>query len=141
MTPLSPCHRLITLPKFSDERGSLSVIESSKEIPFEVRRVFYFYDIPTGENRGAHAHKTLHQCLVCLSGSFDVLLDDGDKKTTVHLNRPWIGLYIPPMLWASQINFDTGTVGLVAASAPFDESDYIRDYSQFLTAARLRRQG
>lgn len=136
MSALTPTPRLISLPKFCDERGSLSVIESCREVPFEVRRVFYFYDIPTGENRGAHAHKTLHQFLVCLSGSFDVLLDDGTSKEAVHLNRPWMGLYIPPMLWASQVNFDAGTVGLVAASAPFDEQDYLRDYAAFISAIR-----
>lgn len=124
--------RLITLPKFSDNRGSLSVIEANKEIPFEIKRVFFFYDIPTGENRGSHAHKTLHQVLVCLSGSFDVKLDDGrSDATTVHLNRPWQALHIPPMIWAAQVNFDPGTVGMVVASAPFSEFDYIRDYSVF----------
>lgn len=127
--------RLIQLPKFSDERGSLSVIEQFRDIPFEIKRVFFFYDIPTGENRGSHAHKTLHQVLVCLSGSFDVKLDDGrGGSTTIHLNRPWQALHIPPMIWASQVNFDPGTVGMVVASALFNESDYIRDYDAFRQA-------
>lgn len=128
--------KVLTFPKFSDTRGSLSVVESGVHVPFEVRRVFYFYDIPAGECRGAHAHKTLHQCVICLSGSFDVELDDGRSKALVHLNRPWTGLHIPPMIWASQVNFDAGTVGLVIASAPFEEGDYYRDYQEFLSAAR-----
>ena len=92
------------------------------------------YDVPTESSRGAHAHKELHQFIVCLSGSFDVAIDDGECQANIHLNRPWKGLHIPPMIWASEINFDPGTVCLVLASAEYDEADYIRDYSDYLNA-------
>lgn len=128
---LADCH-LVNLPKITDPRGNLSFIEGGKHIPFDIKRVFYLYDVPTGEDRGAHAHKTLHQFLICLSGSFDVSLDDGAEKKVIHLNRPWIGLHIPPMIWAAEVNFDPGSVCLVLVSAPYDEFEYIRDYSQFL---------
>lgn len=126
--------KIIDLPKIIDPRGNLTVVEGNKHIPFEIRRVFYLYDVPTGADRGAHAHKKLHQFLICLSGSFDVSLDDGLQKQVIHLNRPWQGLYIPPMIWAAEVNFDPGSVCLVLASAQFDESDYFRDYSVFLHA-------
>ena len=123
---------LIELPKITDPRGNLSVIESEINIPFEIKRVFYLYDVPTESGRGAHAHYKLHQFLVPLSGSFDVELDDGYNKAIVHLNRPWIGLHIPPMIWASEVNFDSSSVCLVLASDIYREDDYIRDYEQFL---------
>ncbi len=123
--------KLIELPKIRDLRGNLSVIEEGVHIPFDIKRVFYLYDVPTGENRGAHAHKELHQFLICLSGSFDVSLDDGHSKKIIHLNRPWKGLHITPMIWAAEMNFDPGTVCLVIASDFYEESDYIRDYSVF----------
>lgn len=126
--------RLIELPKITDPRGNLTFIENSRHIPFDIKRVFYLYDIPTAADRGAHAHRNLHQFLVCLSGSFDVALDDGREKETIHMNRPWLGLYIPPMVWASQINFDPGSVCLVMASDIYDEADYYRDYEQFRNA-------
>ncbi len=126
--------RLIELPKISDPRGNLTFVEGMQHIPFEIKRVFYLYDVPTGADRGAHSHKQLHQFLICLSGSFDVLLDDGNQKKIVHLNRPWRGLYIPPMIWAAEINFDPSSVCLVFASDKYDEADYIRDYQQFLLA-------
>ncbi len=122
----------INLPKIVDLRGNLTFIESNRHIPFDIKRVFYLYDIPTGEDRGAHAHKELHQFLICLSGSFDVSLDNGKQNGIVHLNRPWMGLHIPPMIWASEINFDSGSVCLVLASDYYDENDYIRNYSQFI---------
>jgi dTDP-4-dehydrorhamnose 3,5-epimerase-like enzyme len=131
--PLDEC-RLITLPKITDPRGNLTFIEGERHVPFSVRRVFYLYDVPTGSDRGAHAHYALHQFLVCLSGSFDVALDDGHQRRTVHLNRPWMGLHIPPMIWASEVNFDPGSVCLVLASAFYDEADYIRDYDTFVRA-------
>ncbi len=134
---LTDC-KLIELPKISDPRGSLTFIEGGKHLPFTIKRVFYLYDVPTGEDRGAHAHKRLHQFLICLSGSFDVALDDGYKKNTVHLNRPWKGLHIPPMIWASEINFDPGSVCLVMASDHYDESDYIRNYSEYISQARAK---
>lgn len=128
--------RLIKLPKISDPRGNLSVVEGGKHIPFDIKRVFYLYDVPTGESRGAHAHKTLHEFLICLSGSFDVSLDDGVKKKKVHLNRPWQGLHVPPMTWAAELNFDAGSICLVLTSAAYDESDYYRAYSDFLAATK-----
>lgn len=127
---------VIELPKITDPRGNLTFIEGQHHIPFEIRRVFYLYDVPTGEDRGAHAHKALHQFIVCLSGSFDVTLDDGKNKSMVHLNRPWKGLHIPPMIWASEVNFDPGSVCLVLASSAYDESDYYRDYNEFLRAVQ-----
>ncbi len=125
---------LVELPKFIDSRGTLSFIEGNRHVPFDIRRVFYLYDIPTGESRGAHAHKNLHQFLICLSGSFDVELFDGREYRTVHLNRPWVGLHIPPMIWASEVNFDSGAICLVLTSDIYDESDYIRDIDEFVNA-------
>jgi dTDP-4-dehydrorhamnose 3,5-epimerase-like enzyme len=125
------------LPRILDVRGSLTFVESNRQLPFAIQRVFYLYDVPTGESRGAHAHKTLHQFLVCLSGSFDVELDDGRKRRTVHLNRPWQGLHVPPMIWAAECNFDPGSLCLVMASAAYDESDYYRAYDQYLVARGL----
>lgn len=130
--------RIIELPKIADPRGNLTFIEGGHHVPFEIKRVFYLYDVPTGEDRGAHAHKELNQFLVCLAGSFDVSIDDGISRKTVHLNRPWKGLHIPPMIWASEVNFDPGSVCLVLASAPYMESDYYRDYEQYLAARGLR---
>lgn len=130
--------RIIELPKIADPRGNLTFIEGGHHVPFEIKRVFYLYDVPTGEDRGAHAHKELHQFLVCLAGSFDVSIDDGVSRKTVHLNRPWKGLHIPPMIWASEVNFDPGSVCLVLASAPYMESDYYRDYEHYLAARGLR---
>lgn len=124
--------KLIELPKISDARGNLSFIEGNKHIPFDIKRAFYLYDVPTAESRGAHAHRALHQFLVCLSGSFDVQVNDGKEAKIFHLNRPWIGLHIPPMIWAAEINFDSHSVCLVLASALYDEKDYIRDYNEFL---------
>jgi len=134
---LTDC-KLIDLPKISDPRGNLTFIEGERHLPFDIKRVFYLYDVPTGEDRGAHAHRKLHQFLICLSGSFDVALDDGFKKNTIHLNRPWKGLHIPPMIWASEINFDPGSVCLVMASDYYNESDYIRDYSEFILEVRAK---
>jgi dTDP-4-dehydrorhamnose 3,5-epimerase-like enzyme len=130
--------KLIELPKITDPRGNLSFIESKRHVPFEIKRVFYIYDVPTGFDRGAHAHKKLHQFLICLSGSFDVALDDGMNKEVIHLNRPWKGLHIPPMVWAAEVNFDPGSICLVLTSDYFDEDDYYRDYSKFIEAVAER---
>lgn len=135
---ISDC-KLIDLPKLLDPRGKLTFIEGGRHIPFEIKRVFYLYDVPTGEDRGAHAHKELHQFLVCLSGSFDVSIDDGLDKSVIHLNRPWQGLHIPPMIWAAEINFDPGSLCLVMASMPYDEADYYRNYDDFLQARGINR--
>lgn len=131
--------KLVNLPKINDPRGNLTFFESGVHIPFEIKRVFYLYDVPTGESRGAHAHKKLHQFLICLSGGFDVSLDDGLEKKIIHLNRPWKGLHIPPGIWASEINFDPGSVCLVVASDCYDEKDYIRNYSEFISFANQNK--
>ncbi|MDR5834606.1 FdtA/QdtA family cupin domain-containing protein [Caballeronia sp. LZ034LL] len=131
--------RIISLPKVTDPRGNLTFIESGQHVPFDIRRVFYLYDVPTEESRGAHAHRTLHQFLVCLSGSFDVRVDDGECQATFHLNRPWKGLHVPPMIWGAEINFDPGSVCLVLASDKYDERDYIRDYESYVAAVAGKR--
>src|SRR5579871_3464174 len=134
-TTIGDC-RTIELPRRNDPRGNLTFIEEANHVPFDVRRVFYLYDIPTGASRGAHAHRALEQCLIALAGSFDVTLDDGRDKSFVHLNRPWKGLYLPPMIWAAEVNFDPGSVCLVLTSALYDADDYVRDYAEFLQAKR-----
>jgi dTDP-4-dehydrorhamnose 3,5-epimerase-like enzyme len=124
--------KLIDLPKMTDPRGNLTFIEEEKTIPFPIKRVFYIYDVPTGESRGAHAHHKLEQFLICISGSFDVDVDDGYNKKKFHLNRPWQGLYVPPLTWAAETNFDPGSVCVVLVSDYYDEKDYIRNYDEFL---------
>lgn len=136
MSRIENC-RIIDLPKITDPRGNLTFLEGGRHIPFEIKRVFYLYDVPTSEGRGAHAHKQLHQFLICLSGSFDVQLDDGNEQRVVHLNRPWKGLHIPPMIWASEVNFDPGSVCLVMASDVYKESDYIRNRDEFLKTVKI----
>jgi len=126
----------IDFPKVPDPRGSLTFIEGSRHIPFDIKRIFYLYDVPTAESRGAHSHKTLEQVFICLAGSFDVYLDDGVDQATRHLNRPWRGLYIPPLIWAAETSFDAGSVCLVLTSQLFDESDYYREYDEFIAAKR-----
>lgn len=123
---------LIELSKVNDVKGNITIIENSKELSFEVKRIFYLYDIPGGESRGAHAHVECHQFLVAASGSFEVELDDGNIKRLVQLNQPYRGLHIPPGIWASEINFSSGAICLVLASHSYDENDYIRDYNFFL---------
>ena len=127
--------RIIELPKVDDPRGKLTFIEQSRHVPFEIRRLFYIYDVPTEESRGAHAHRSLQQFMICVSGSFDVALDDGAVRTRVHLNRPWKGLYVPPLIWAAEVNFDPGSICLVLTSDLYDENDYIRDYAEYLRLA------
>lgn len=123
---------IITLPKVHNRAGNITPIHNSVEIPFDVCRVFYLYDVPGGESRGAHAHLECHQFLVALSGSFEVLLNDGNTQRLIQLNRPYLGLHIPPMIWASEINFSSGSICLVLASELYNEGDYIRDYEDFL---------
>ena len=123
---------IITLPKVHNRAGNITPIHNSVEIPFDVCRVFYLYDVPGGESRGAHAHLECHQFLVALSGSFEVLLNDGNTQRLIQLNRPYLGLHIPPMIWASEINFSSGSICLVLASELYNEGDYIRDYVDFL---------
>lgn len=124
---------VIEMPKISDRRGNLTPVYSDENIPFDIKRVFYLYDIPGGESRGAHAHKRCHQFLVAASGSFEVVLDDGKNKKTVVLNRPFYGLHIPPGIWAHEQGFSSGSVCLVLASEKYDAEDYIRDYEEFLS--------
>jgi hypothetical protein len=133
--PLSDC-RIIQLPKIADPRGNLTFVEGGRHVPFEIRRVFYLYDVPGGAERGSHGHKWLEQLIIALSGSFDVILDDGERRQRFHLNRSYYGLYVPPLIWSSLDNFSSGSVGMVLASAPYDEADYFRDYQQFLAATR-----
>lgn len=128
--------KFVELPKITDPRGNLTFAEGDKHVPFPIRRVFYLYDVPTAASRGAHAHRQQHQFLICLSGSFDVEIDDGTDRRVVHLNRPWKGLHVPPTIWAAEVNFDPGTLCLVLASDTFSEMDYIRDYDAFLASRR-----
>lgn len=128
--------RIIELPKIQDYRGNLTYIESGRHIPFEMRRTYYLYDIPGGASRAAHGHKTLHQLMIAMSGSFDVTLDDGHEKQTWHLNRSYYGLYIPPMMWRDLDNFSSGAVCMVLASDYYDEGDYFREYDDFVKAVR-----
>jgi len=123
--------RLINLPRINDPRGNLTFIENDRHIPFEIKRVYYLYDVPGGSLRAGHAHKTLHQFLIAMSGSFDVTVDDGEQKMKFHLNRSYYGLYIPPMTWREIDNFSSGSVCLALASDFFDETDYYRQYSEF----------
>jgi hypothetical protein len=125
---------LLQLPKIENRAGNITPIHNNIEIPFEVKRVFYLYDIPGGESRGAHAHKECHQFLVAASGSFEILLDDGKSKRTVFLNRPYMGLHIPPGIWASELNFSSGSICLVLASHTYNENDYIRNYQDFINS-------
>ena len=123
---------IIELPKIENRAGNITPIHGKVNIPFEIKRVFYSYDIPGGEARGAHAHKKCHQFLVAASGSYEVVLDDGVNKRTMLLNRPFYGLHIPPGIWASEQGFSSGSICLVLASEKYDEHDYIRDYSLYL---------
>ncbi|WP_268035011.1 sugar 3,4-ketoisomerase [Algoriphagus sp. PAP.12] len=127
---------LVYLPKLGDRVGHITPVTNLKELPFETKRVFYLYDIPGGESRGAHAHYECHQFLVAVSGAFEVLLDDGNSKRQVLLNRPDLGLWVPPGIWASEINFSSGAVCLVLASEKYNEKDYIRDYNEYLKFIR-----
>lgn len=125
------------LNKMHDPEGNLTYIYENVHVPFNINRVFYNYDIPGGEKRGAHAHKTCHQLIIAASGAFEVVLDDGVNKRTVMLNRPFWGIHVPPGIWAYQQEFSSGSICLVLASDEYDENDYIRDYSEFLEYKKL----
>jgi hypothetical protein len=128
--------QLINLPRINDPRGNLTFIENDRHIPFEIKRVYYLYDVPGGSMRAGHAHKVLHQFLIAMSGSFDVIVDDGQQKMKFHLNRSYYGLYIPPMIWREIDNFSSGSVCLALASDFFDEADYYRQYPEFKKAVQ-----
>jgi hypothetical protein len=130
---LSSC-RLIDLPKMSDPRGNLTFVESDRHIPFTIKRVFYLYDVPGGADRAGHALRTCHQFIIAMSGSFDVILDDGEAKKRYHLNRSYYGLYIPPLIWREIDNFSSGSVCLALASELYSSEDYFREYNYFLQA-------
>jgi hypothetical protein len=123
---------VIGLPKIQNRAGNITPISNCCEIPFEVKRIFYIYDIPGGEDRGAHAHKQCHQFIVAGSGSFEIELNDGIVTRTVMLNRPYFGLHIPPGIWAAEKGFSSGAICLVLTSNKFDKNDYIRDYNEYL---------
>ncbi|MGC9977154.1 MAG: FdtA/QdtA family cupin domain-containing protein [Syntrophales bacterium] len=116
----------------TDPRGNLTFIENEKHIPFQIKRVYYLYDVPGGESRAGHAHKNLHQLLIAASGSFDVIVYDGKDNKRFHLNRSYYGLYVPPLIWREIDNFSSGSVCLTLASTPYDENDYLRDYDSFI---------
>lgn len=134
-TPLSRC-RVIDLPIVKDHRGNLTFIEQDEHVPFPIARVYYVYDVPGGAHRAGHAHRELEQFVIAISGSFDVVLSDESHVCRVHLNRSFFGLYIGPMVWREIDNFASGSVCLALASAPFDESDYYREYGPYLKALR-----
>ena len=135
MTTVDDC-KILSLPRISERRGSLTAIYANEHIPFEIQRVYYLYDVPGGESRGGHAHKALKQLLVSVMGAFDVVLDDGTNRRRVHLDRAYNGLYIPRMIWRELENFSSGGICLVLASTFYDEADYLRDYDAFLDARK-----
>ena len=130
---LNDC-KLIDLPKIADPRGNLTFIEGGRHVPFDIKRVFYLYDVPGGADRGGHALKKCHQFLIAMSGSFDVILDDGNNKRRIHLNRSYHGLHIPPLIWREMDNFSSGAVCLALASESYSEADYFRNYAGYRKA-------
>lgn len=131
--------KIINLPKITDSRGNLSFIEGKNHIPFDIERVYYLYDVPGGAERGGHAHKGLQQLIVAMSGSFDVVLNDGINEKRFHLNRSYSGLYICPMIWRELDNFSSGSVCMVLASNKYDEEDYYREYDEYLEARGINK--
>jgi len=135
---ISKC-QIIELPVLEDHRGKLSYIESEKQVPFKIERVYYLYDVPDESKRGSHAHKDLQQLIIPIAGSFDVILDDGNQKKHYHLDSPNRGLYICPMIWRVLENFSPGSVCMVFASRHYDETDYLHDYEEFITTIQATR--
>ncbi len=133
--PIKDC-KIIELPKIAEPRGNLTFIEGNRHIPFDIRRVYYLYDVPGGAERGGHAHKALNQLIIAMSGSFDVILDEGGEKKRFHLNRSYQGLYVCPMIWRELDNFSSGSVCMVLASNIYEESDYYRDYNEYLAVIK-----
>ena len=132
--------RIIDLPRFIDERGNLSVIENRRDIPFTIRRTYWVYDVPGGEQRGGHAYRQNEELVVALSGSFDVVVDDGRERRTFSMNRSYFGLYLPGGTWRELNNFSTNSIALVLASTDYDTADYIHDYQDFLNYIQHERQ-
>ena len=130
--------RIVELPKKTDPRGNLTFIEGEQHVPFDIKRVYYLYDVPGGETRGGHAHKELEQLIIAASGSFDVVLDDGNERKRFSLNRSYYGLYIPRLIWRELENFSSGSVCLVLASQHYSEADYYRDYQEFTEDIRKK---
>lgn len=135
---LSNC-KIVELPKHTDPRGNLSVIEGGVQIPFDIKRVYYLYDVPGGSSRAGHGHKELQQLIIAISGSFDVIVDDGIDRKRIHLNRSYYGLYIPKLMWREVENFSSGGVCLVLASTLYDPKDYYHNYDDFAKVARAER--
>ena len=130
--------RIVNLPKFLDARGNLSFVEQENHIPFAIKRTYWLYDVPGGECRGGHAYKENQEFIVALSGSFDVILDDGKEKKVFTLNRSYYGLYVPKGLWREMDNFSTNSLAMILSSTDYDADDYVRDYDEFL---RLKHDG
>ncbi|MEW6132908.1 MAG: FdtA/QdtA family cupin domain-containing protein [Pseudomonadota bacterium] len=131
--------RILEFPKIHDHRGNLTFVESGRHVPFDIKRMYYIYDVPGGAERAAHAHHGLHQIYIAMSGSFDVHLDDGKNQKSFHLNRSYYGLYICPMMWRYIDNFSSNSVLAVLASEHYDEKDYIRDYDDFMAIASAHK--
>ena len=123
---------VIELSKIHNRAGNITIVQNDQDLPFNVRRVYYLYDVPSGSDRGGHAHKKLQQLIIAVSGSFDIILDDGNKKKIVRLNRPNYGLIVVPGIWREIVNFSSGAICLVLASKKYDPADYLRDYNEFL---------
>ena len=139
-TGIEQC-RIVQLPKIADPRGNLTFIEGTNHVPYDIKRVFYLYDVPGGAARGGHALKRTHQFVIAMSGSFDVVLDNGQGKHRFHLNRAYYGLYICPMIWRELDNFSSNSVCMVVASEVYDEKDYYRDYNEYLAAVKKGTAG
>ena len=133
--------KLIDLPKISTRKGAITPIYGGEHVPFQIRRIYYLYDVPGGESRGGHAHIALQQLIVSVMGAFDVILDDGNERKKIHLDRSYYGLYVPTMIWRELENFSSGGICLVLASEVYDEKDYIRDYPEFLRIIKSTNQG
>lgn len=128
--------QILQLPKILDDRGNLSFFENSRQIPFDIQRIYWIYDVPGGETRGGHAYRELQEVIIALSGSFDIVLHDGVEEKRFSLNRSYTGLYVPRMIWRRMENFSTNALALIAADAPYDTQDYIRDFEHFQAISR-----